>query len=50
MYDTCGQSYWSLFLQSYESIKHHDPARLTKETVDALKKRFDIQIESIGMK
>ncbi len=50
MYDTGGQSYWSLFLQSYESIKHHDPARLTKETVDALKKRFDIQIESIGMK
>ena len=50
MYDTGGQSYWSLFLQSYEAIKHHDPARLTKETVDALKKRFDIQIESIGMK
>ena len=50
MFELGGQSYWSLFLQSYASIQHHDPARLTPETLDALKKRFDIQIESIGMK
>ncbi len=50
MFELGGQSYWSLFLQSYASIQHYDPARLTPETLDALKKRFDIQIESIGMK
>ena len=50
MYDLGGQPYWSLFLQNYESIKHYDPKRLTPETVDALKKKFKIQIESIGMK
>ena len=50
MYDLGGQPYWSLFLQNYESIKHYDPKRLTPETLDALKKKFKIQIDSIGMK
>jgi hypothetical protein len=27
---------------------HYDPDRLTPETVDGLKKKFKIQIESIG--
>ncbi len=50
MYDLGGQPYWSLFLQNIESIRHYDPSRLTKETIDGLKKRFKIQIESIGFK
>ena len=50
MYDLGGQPYWSLFLQNIESIRHYDPSRLTKETIDGLKKKFKIQIESIGFK
>ncbi len=50
LYELGGQPYWSLFLQSYASIRHYEPERLTPETVQALKDRFHIQIESIGMK
>jgi len=50
LYELGGQSYWSLFMQNYMSIRHYDPDRLTPETVSALKKKFGIQIESIGMK
>ncbi|MCR4772024.1 MAG: hypothetical protein K5855_06880, partial [Oscillospiraceae bacterium] len=50
MYDLGGQPYWSLFLQSYAAVRHYEPERLTEETLAALKKRFKIQIDSIGMK
>ena len=50
LYDLGGQPYWSLFLQSYASIQHYDPQRLTPETVAALKKRVHIQVERIGRK
>ena len=50
LYDLGGQPYWSLFLQSYASIQHYDPQRLTPETVAALKKKFRIQVDRIGMK
>ena len=50
LYELGGQAWWSLFLQSLASIRHYDPARLTPETMEALKKRFCIQIKSIGMK
>ena len=50
LYELGGQSYWSLFLQNYASIQKYDPARLTPETLAALKKRFCIQIDKIGMK
>ncbi len=50
LYDLGGQPYWSLFLQNYASIRHYDPKRLTPETVAALKKKFHVQVERIGMK
>ena len=50
LYDLGGQSYWSLFLQCYNSIRTFHPERLTPETVDGLKKKFDVQIAKIGMK
>ena len=50
VYDLGGQSCWSLFLQNYTSVKTLSPERLTKETVEALKKKFDIQIAEIGRK
>ncbi len=50
MFDLGGQPYWSLFMQNYASIKHYDPDSLTAEKLEALKKRFNIQIASIGMK
>ena len=50
VYDLGGQSYWSLFLQNYTSVKTLSPERLTKETVETLKKKFDIQIAEIGRK
>ena len=50
LYDLGGQSYWSLFLQCYNSIRTLHPERLTPETVDGLKKKFDVQIAKIGMK
>ena len=50
IYDLGGQSYWSLFLMNYASIRKFKPEQLTPETVENLKKRFDVQIKSIGMK
>ena len=50
IYDLGGQSCWSLFLQNYASIRKFRPEQLTPENVEQLKKRFDIQIKSIGMK
>ena len=50
LYELGGQAWWSLFLQNYASIAHYDPARLTPETLQALKKRFHIPVESIGMR
>ncbi|MBR2520663.1 MAG: cupin domain-containing protein [Oscillospiraceae bacterium] len=50
VYDMGGQSYWSLFMQNYASILKHKPDTLTPEKLDELKKKFDIQIKSIGMK
>ena len=50
VYDLGGQSYWSLFFQSYEYIRTKEPERLTPETVEALKKKFQVQIKSIGYK
>ena len=50
MYDLGGQPYWSLFLRNCEAIKHYDPDSLTPEKLAELKKKFKIQIESIGMK
>ena len=50
LYDLGGQSYWSLFLQCYESVRKFHPDQLTAEKVAELKKKFDIQIDKIGMK
>ena len=50
LYELGGQAWWSLFLQSRASILHYDPARLTPETLRALKERFRIPIARIGMK
>jgi len=51
MYELGGQTYWSLFLQNYESIRQRDPKRLEDpETLETLKKKFDMPIKSIGMK
>ena len=51
MYDLGGQTYWSLFMQNYESIKNNDPERFAKpETLEDLKKKFNMPIKSIGMK
>ena len=50
VYDLGGLSYWSLFFQNYTSILKRDPDRLTPETVEGLKKKFKIQIDSFGIK
>ena len=50
IYDMGGQSYWSLFLQSVESLRVNNPDRYNEENIERLKKKFDIQIKSIGMK
>ncbi len=51
MYELGGQTQWSLFLQNYDSIKAFDPERLNDaEAMAALKKKFDVNIKSIGMK
>ncbi len=50
LYELGGQAYWSLFLQNVASIRKYDPARLTRETMEALKQRFVIPIAGIGMK
>ena len=50
LYELGGQAWWSLFLQNYASIRHYDPARLTPETLQALKERFHIPVKCIGMK
>ena len=43
VYDLGGQTYWSLFFQSYAYIRTKEPERLTPETVEALKKKFQVQ-------
>ena len=50
LFDMSGQSYYSLFFQDYAAIRHYDPARLTPETVEGLKKKYDVQIARVGMK
>ena len=50
IYDLGGQSYWSLFFKCLEGYKVNNPERYTPENIERLKKRFDIQIASIGMK
>ena len=50
LFDLSGQSWYSLFLQDYASIRAYDPDRLTPEKVEELKKHYDIQIAKIGMK
>lgn len=51
VYDLGGQTYWSLFLQNYASIRANDPARFAKpEVIEELKAKFDCPIKSIGMK
>ncbi len=50
IYDLGGQSYWSLFLMSLDSVRTFEPERYNSETVERLKKQYDIQIERIGMK
>lgn len=49
VYDMCAQSYWSLFLQNYESIKTSDPERFAKpETVKELKEKFQVYVDKIS--
>ena len=50
LYDMGGQSWWSMFLQSVQSIRANAPERDTPETIEALKKKYDIPILSIGRK
>jgi hypothetical protein len=50
LFDLSGQSWYSLFMQDYASIRAYDPDRLTPEKVAELKKHYDIQIAKIGMK
>ena len=50
LYDLGGQSWWSMFLQSLQYVRTKAPERDNEETVEALKKRYDIQVRSIGMK
>ena len=50
IFDLGGQSYWSLFLQTYASIRKFHPEQLTPENVEMLKKKYQIQIAKIGMK
>ena len=51
IYDLGGQSYWSIFLQTYESLRRNSPEKLEDaEYLEKLKKRYDIQIAKIGMK
>ncbi len=51
MYDLGGQTYWSLFLQNYESIRQRDPKRLEDpKTLEELKAKFDMPVKSISMK
>ena len=50
LYDLGGQSWWSMFFQSLQYIRTKAPERDNEETLEALKKRYDIPIKSIGMK
>ena len=50
LYELGGQAWWSLFLQSRASILAYEPARMTPETLAALKEKFHIPVASIGMK
>ncbi len=50
LYELGGQAWWSLFLQSYASIRQYEPERLTPETLAALKERFHIPVARIGMR
>ena len=49
VYDLCAQSYWSLFLQNYDSIRTFDPERFAKpETIAALKQKFQVYVDKIS--
>ena len=50
LFDLGGQSYWSLFLSNYDSVRTRTPARLENGGLDALKDKFNIPVKSIGMK
>ena len=50
VYDMGGQTRWFAFLQDYESVRTYDPARLgDKEAMQALKDKYGIPLESMGM-
>ena len=50
VYDVGGQTRWFAFLQDYESVRTYDPARLQdKEAMQALKDKYGIPLESMGM-
>ncbi len=51
VYDFIGQTQWSMFLQNYASLKKFAPERFNDAAeIDALKKKFDVCVKSIGMK
>ena len=51
MYELGGQTYWSLFLQQYTSLKNRFPERFNDPAeIEALKKKFADTVKSIGMK
>jgi quercetin dioxygenase-like cupin family protein len=51
VYDMGGLTLWASFLHDYMSIKTYDPERFGKpETIEELKKKFNCQIQCIGMK
>lgn len=49
VYDLGGLTMWSLFMQSYASIKYYDPERLAKpETLAKLREEFNVPVISIN--
>lgn len=49
LYDLGGQTHWSLFLQSLESIRRNDPARLEDPAaMQSLREKFGVGVASIG--
>lgn len=50
LFDLGGQSYWSMFLSNYLSVRTRTPGRLENGGLDALKEKFNIPVKCIGMK